>query len=393
MANRRGLLYCWFYCCVRLQAIHPLNVAHSVRDLLQYEVGIFLHSTTHLSISTHRHAIYGRKLSTGFVVSVMVVGYAYCLTMAALPLIGVSSYQHSSICLPLYIANVWDQTYLFVGLVMALVAFTAMIGNYIAINCILRNKQTPTREEDRQILVRTVVLIGTDMLCLVPTLFLGLTAAIGVPLITLTQAKVCLILFFPINSCANPLLYVFFTGVGRDARKKAAPVLEIISPKNIPPLLSSITPQSTIGKMTQHSHLLTRFYNNSHPSAAKLSTSSTDKDDRLAVPQRLRGLFPSASSSCLPQQLDAASGMKGRSMSGLIRLRVSQVPQVSDISEGGSCERERTDGRRSSRNMLEVRARPYPQRGSHSSMDERQCLSAKRDSGQGDSITSTKRQK
>lgn len=52
------------------------------------------------------------------------------------------------------------------------------------------------------------------------------------PLITLTNAKICLIIFYPINSCANPLLYVFLTKIWSDAKKKAIPILEIISSKN-----------------------------------------------------------------------------------------------------------------------------------------------------------------
>lgn len=39
----------------------------------------------------------------------MLFGYFYAFSMAALPLIGVSSYQHSSICLPLSISNTFDQ--------------------------------------------------------------------------------------------------------------------------------------------------------------------------------------------------------------------------------------------------------------------------------------------
>uniref|UniRef100_A0A914I408 G-protein coupled receptors family 1 profile domain-containing protein n=1 Tax=Globodera rostochiensis TaxID=31243 RepID=A0A914I408_GLORO len=47
----------------------------------------------------------------------------------------------------------------------------------------------------------------------------------GRPLITLSSAKWCLVLFYPINSCANPLLYVFLTRIWRDAKRKSAAVL------------------------------------------------------------------------------------------------------------------------------------------------------------------------
>ena len=53
----------------------------------------------------------------------------------------------------------------------------------------------------------------------------GMTAALGWPLITLSSAKWCLVLFYPINSCANPLLYVFLTRTWRDAKRKAGPLI------------------------------------------------------------------------------------------------------------------------------------------------------------------------
>lgn len=52
-----------------------------------------------------------------------------------------------------------------------------------------------------------------------------MTAALGWPLITLSSAKWCLVLFYPINSCANPLLYVFLTRTWRDAKRKAGPLI------------------------------------------------------------------------------------------------------------------------------------------------------------------------
>lgn len=61
---------------------------------------------------------------------------------------------------------------------------------------------------------------------------LGITAAMGMPLITLTNAKICLIIFYPINSCANPMLYVFLTKIWRDAKRKAIPIFEIISSRS-----------------------------------------------------------------------------------------------------------------------------------------------------------------
>uniref|UniRef100_A0A914DAU4 G-protein coupled receptors family 1 profile domain-containing protein n=1 Tax=Acrobeloides nanus TaxID=290746 RepID=A0A914DAU4_9BILA len=119
--------------------------------------------------------------------------------------------------------------YLFIGLSISAFAFVGMIINYIMINVMIRNPDMPSRGEDRQILIRTLVLITADMLCWVPTLFFGLTAVGGYPLISLTNAKICLVLFYPINSCANPWLYVFLTRISRDLKKKAVPMLKHMS--------------------------------------------------------------------------------------------------------------------------------------------------------------------
>lgn len=41
--------------------------------------------------------------------------------------------------------------------------------------------------------------------------FFAISAAFKVPLITVTNSKILLVLFFPINSCANPFLYAILT--------------------------------------------------------------------------------------------------------------------------------------------------------------------------------------
>jgi hypothetical protein len=57
-----------------------------------------------------RFAFYGRQLSGRGAAVALLVGYAYSLGMASLPLLGLaSSYQHSSICLPLHIESIADK--------------------------------------------------------------------------------------------------------------------------------------------------------------------------------------------------------------------------------------------------------------------------------------------
>ncbi|CAJ0569145.1 unnamed protein product, partial [Mesorhabditis spiculigera] len=129
-----------------------------------------------------RKAIYGRRLGWASGILMLAIGYVLAAVMAALPLFGISSYSTSSICLPLRVDTLWD-----------------------------KDPDAPSRPEDRAVIKKMALLIGTDMICWFPTLFFGFTAALGFPLISISDAKIFLVFFFPINSFMNPFLYVFFT--------------------------------------------------------------------------------------------------------------------------------------------------------------------------------------
>lgn len=51
----------------------------------------------------------------------------------------------------------------------------------------------------------------TNFACWAPIAFFGLTALAGAPLIDVTESKILLVFFYPINSCANPFLYAILT--------------------------------------------------------------------------------------------------------------------------------------------------------------------------------------
>lgn len=122
-----------------------------------------------------KSAFYGRRMSSFAAYGTIAAGYVYafiaagkhwiCLkkafSISALPLFGVSSYKGSSICLPLSISTLTDQIYITVGLITTALAFGGMILNYILINVMIRGKHAAAQAEDKQILFRTLVLIGT----------------------------------------------------------------------------------------------------------------------------------------------------------------------------------------------------------------------------------------
>ena len=58
---------------------------------------------------------------------------------------------------------------------------------------------------------RFIIQVFTNFACYAPIAFFGLTALAGFPLINVTKAKILLVFFYPLNSCANPYLYAILT--------------------------------------------------------------------------------------------------------------------------------------------------------------------------------------
>ncbi|EPB74068.1 leucine Rich repeat-containing domain protein [Ancylostoma ceylanicum] len=116
-----------------------------------------------------RNAFYGQRLRFSVACAMMAGGWTFAITMASMPLLGVSSYSTASICLPLRLHNMADRAYLIFFLLFNLLAFIAMV-----------DPSTPSRAEDNLIIKKMVWLVGADFLCWFPTLFFGLfwTAAL-----------------------------------------------------------------------------------------------------------------------------------------------------------------------------------------------------------------------
>uniref|UniRef100_A0A670YCN5 Thyrotropin receptor n=1 Tax=Pseudonaja textilis TaxID=8673 RepID=A0A670YCN5_PSETE len=142
---------------------------------------------------------------------IMLGGWLICFLLALLPLIGVSSYGKVSICLPMDTETPMDQAYIIIILLLNIVAFIIICACYIKIYITVRNPQYKSGDKDTIIAKRMAVLIFTDFLCMAPISFYALSAVISRPLITVSNSKILLVLFYPLNSCANPFLYAIFT--------------------------------------------------------------------------------------------------------------------------------------------------------------------------------------
>ncbi|XP_041662142.1 thyrotropin receptor [Cheilinus undulatus] len=152
-----------------------------------------------------------RKLRLHHAAAVMLGGWVFCLLLALFPLVGVSSYQRVSICLPMDTTSTGAQVYILSVLVLNILAFLVICACYIKIYCAVHNPHYRSGSKDTNIAKRMAVLIFTDFLCMAPISFYAMSAVLDRPLITVSNSKILLVLFYPLNSCANPFLYAIFT--------------------------------------------------------------------------------------------------------------------------------------------------------------------------------------
>uniref|UniRef100_A0A669PG91 Thyrotropin receptor n=1 Tax=Phasianus colchicus TaxID=9054 RepID=A0A669PG91_PHACC len=152
-----------------------------------------------------------RKIRLRHALVIMLGGWLSCFLLALLPLVGVSSYSKVSICLPMDTETPVAEAYVVFVLICNIIAFVIICVCYIKIYVTVRNPQYKSGDKDTKIAKRMAVLIFTDFLCMAPISFHALSAIMNKPLITVTNSKILLVLFYPLNSCANPFLYAIFT--------------------------------------------------------------------------------------------------------------------------------------------------------------------------------------
>lgn len=158
------------------------------------------------------HAIHlNKRLKLRQSVGLMLLGYAFAIVLGLLPLVGISGYGNVSICLPMKAENGVDIGYVVSLLVMNGIMFLAICFCYINMYWKVKGSATTARSNDATIAKRMALLVFTNFACWAPIAFFGLTASAGVPLIDITNSKILLVFFYPLNSCANPFLYAILT--------------------------------------------------------------------------------------------------------------------------------------------------------------------------------------
>ncbi|XP_058807054.1 lutropin-choriogonadotropic hormone receptor-like isoform X2 [Phymastichus coffea] len=157
------------------------------------------------------HAMHlNKRLSLRRAYYIMALGWCFALTMAALPLFGVSDYRKFAICLPFETGTAWATAYVVLLMLVNGLAFFVLMGCYLRMYCAIRGSQA-WNSNDSRIARRMALLVFTDFLCWSPIAFFSLTATFGLHLVSLEQAKVFAVFVLPLNSCCNPFLYAILT--------------------------------------------------------------------------------------------------------------------------------------------------------------------------------------
>uniref|UniRef100_P16235-8 Isoform EA2 of Lutropin-choriogonadotropic hormone receptor n=1 Tax=Rattus norvegicus TaxID=10116 RepID=P16235-8 len=152
-----------------------------------------------------------QKLRLRHAIPIMLGGWLFSTLIATMPLVGISNYMKVSICLPMDVESTLSQVYILSILILNVVAFVVICACYIRIYFAVQNPELTAPNKDTKIAKKMAILIFTDFTCMAPISFFAISAAFKVPLITVTNSKILLVLFYPVNSCANPFLYAIFT--------------------------------------------------------------------------------------------------------------------------------------------------------------------------------------
>ena len=161
------------------------------------------------------------RLSYSSTVKLMIAGWLFALLGASLPLIGVSSYDKVAICLPFDTDSIGSKAFVMIILVingLSFLSVAVLYGKMFSVVISPGDMQAATpQRNDTRVAKRMAVLVLTDFACWAPIALFGILAATGTPVINVSDSKILLVFFFPLNSCCNPFLYAFFTrGFKRD---------------------------------------------------------------------------------------------------------------------------------------------------------------------------------
>lgn len=157
------------------------------------------------------HAMHlNKRLSLRHASYIMTTGWIFSITLATLPLVGISDYRKFAVCLPFEVGSKLSLGYVVFLMLANGTAFTILTGCYLKMYCSIRGSQA-WNSNDCRIAKRMALLVFTDFFCWAPIAFFSFFAVAGVTIISVEGAKVLTIFVLPFNSCANPFLYAITT--------------------------------------------------------------------------------------------------------------------------------------------------------------------------------------
>ncbi|KAJ8044538.1 Lutropin-choriogonadotropic hormone receptor [Holothuria leucospilota] len=146
---------------------------------------------------------------------IMVGGWLFSIMVAMLPFVGIGNYGTTSMCLPFYVKENASETanviYVTSILMINAFAFLTICACYVKMYVTVRNPNMVMKRKDSKVAKRMAILVFTDFACWAPIAIFGIAGAFGKYILTTDQSKILIVLFYPINSCANPFLYAIFT--------------------------------------------------------------------------------------------------------------------------------------------------------------------------------------
>lgn len=152
-----------------------------------------------------------RRLSLQKAMIIMIIGYMFAISMALMPLNGISDYGKHSICLPIdFSSSSWARAYVITILTMNTLGFLLLLGCYLRMYCAIRGSQA-WNANDLKIAKRMSILVLTDFLCWMPIITVSVASLFGHYLVGIDGVKIMVIFVLPLNSVANPFLYAITT--------------------------------------------------------------------------------------------------------------------------------------------------------------------------------------
>ena len=156
-------------------------------------------------------------------------------------------------------------------------AFIIIVSCYMKMYCSIRGSHR-WNSNDTRIAKRMAILVFTDFACWAPISFFSITAAFGLDMLSLNDAKVFTIFVLPLNSCANPFLYAIFT---KQFKKDCSLICK---------RLENCTMKKHISKINKKNYSLT-WGSSRHPSALNSFFNTHDmRMRRINMPHHSRNI-------------------------------------------------------------------------------------------------------